>query len=287
MKAFVEDFVLEVLTPEWCNKMEFVGSSHSNIKRIYALEEGDETTKWIKKYFEGKREFENETSDYHKDKLYVSNSFMDKWVKEFGIGEKISIKPIKEGYGIMVRLHKSRDEKDEGTLLAYEGDGITQLFSILLQIETTILSAKGKFNRRLYGLDDLDGYKSNEFHYETRTLLIEEPELRLHPALQSKLADMMIDAYQNYNIHFIVETHSEYLIRKLQVLSVKTLQKKETCIDKENLSIYYLYDVNSNNLPRGENQVKKIELKNDGTLQEPFGEGFFDESRRLVFELLN
>lgn len=45
-----------------------------------------------------------------------------------------------------------------------------------------------------------------------------KPELNLHPALQSKLADLFLEVHQEFGINFIIETHSEYIIRKSQVL---------------------------------------------------------------------
>ena len=67
----------------------------------------------------------------------------------------------------------------------------------------------------------LDGFKTDEFYYENKTIAIEEPEIHLHPKYQSLLADMFLEAYKTYNIHFIIETHSEYLIRESQVLVSK------------------------------------------------------------------
>ena len=53
-------------------------------------------------------------------------------------------------------------------------------------------------------------------------LIIEEPEANLHPDLQSKLADILHLAVKEFpKKTFIIETHSEYLIRKLQYLTAK------------------------------------------------------------------
>jgi predicted ATPase len=51
---------------------------------------------------------------------------------------------------------------------------------------------------------------------EGSTLIIEQPELHLHPAAQSELADVLIDVVKNRRMQVIVESHSEHLLRRLQ-----------------------------------------------------------------------
>jgi predicted ATPase len=46
------------------------------------------------------------------------------------------------------------------------------------------------------------------------TLILEQPEIHLHPSMQSKLADFLL-SMTNSGKNFIVETHSEYLINRL------------------------------------------------------------------------
>ncbi len=48
------------------------------------------------------------------------------------------------------------------------------------------------------------------------TLLLEEPELHLHPRAQSHLADLILDVAEKRNLQLIVESHSEHLLRRLQ-----------------------------------------------------------------------
>ena len=75
------------------------------------------------------------------------------------------------------------------------------------------------------------------------------------------------------------ETHSEYLIRKLQFWVAKYR------INSDDINIYYLN--NQNSYSEVEDSVlKKIKIRKDGSLSEPFGEGFFDEAINLKFELL-
>jgi predicted ATP-dependent endonuclease of OLD family len=48
-------------------------------------------------------------------------------------------------------------------------------------------------------------------------LFLEEPEINLHPNLQVELMDLLIDFSQNWNVRIVVETHSEYMLRRLQL----------------------------------------------------------------------
>lgn len=48
------------------------------------------------------------------------------------------------------------------------------------------------------------------------TVLMEQPELHLHPKVQSGLADVMLSVAAARNVQIVVESHSEHLMRRLQ-----------------------------------------------------------------------
>lgn len=189
-----------------------------------------------------------------KNHKFLPTSFINKWIRKFEIGDRIIIAKNEELQLVSLSIEKGK----KLIQLADEGYGVTQLILLLLQIETIILQNPHK-------------------DYITTTLAIEEPEVHLHPKFQSLLADLIIDAYKTYNVHFIVETHSEYLIRKLQVL----VAKKEA--NPSTISIVYV-DTPDKKKRKGK-QVRNITIRENGILSDSFGAGFFDESSRLAFEL--
>jgi hypothetical protein len=51
---------------------------------------------------------------------------------------------------------------------------------------------------------------------EGSTIILEQPEIHLHPSVQAGLADVFIDVVKTRNLQVIVESHSEHLLRRLQ-----------------------------------------------------------------------
>ncbi len=181
--------------------------------------------------------------------------FLNKWIKRFELGDKIEFTRI-SNIATKVTVIKKGKEFDLSEL----GYGMIQFLPILL---TIILK---------FTLIDHNNIKKIKY------LIIEEPESNLHPKLQSLLADFFLDAKKTFNITFIIETHSEYLIRKLQYLTAKKILKPEDTI------IYYFNDPDK--IPKGEKQVKEMRIREDGMMDDDFGDGFFDESTRLTIDLL-
>ena len=258
----------EALSPLFFHNIRYVSTSRVSVQRIYTYQ-SNEFSKLIEEYIENKRD-QNIFDKYR----YEYDSFINKWIKALGIGESIKLEIDEEGIGTKIKLNKAGSTR----LLADEGYGVTQLVSILLQIEVAIQKNNFYSSHPI----DMDFHEINRRIYREDNIIIEEPEIHLHPKYQSLLADMLTDAYLNYNVHFIVETHSEYLIRRLQNIVGDT----NSGLLPKDISINYIYskddpEYNSNN------PIKRINLRSDGRLEESFGKGFFDEADRQVDELLN
>ena len=267
LTIYASKFIEEVLFPEWADTITYISTGRVEMNRIYKLDGQDDFSKLLKNYLEAKYLFER-NNDSHKgftNKQYVPDSFMNKWIQELELGHSVSVEREPSGYGIYVKLHKT--DNDKGVVLADEGYGITQLVSILLSIETIILSNDGLDINRYYGMSSLDRFDDTSFHYAQRTIAIEEPEIHLHPAFQSKLADMFASASE-YNIHFIVETHSEYLVRRCQRIVAEKKYEDEKTLSDDNIFKVIYCPQNGNPYDMGWNIY--------GRFTNFFDEGFFD-----------
>lgn len=115
-------------------------------------------------------------------------------LKEMGLIEAFKVNPISEQrqeYEVKVRAKGSRDWVD----LPDVGFGVSQVLPVLVQC---FYAPAGSI------------------------ILMEQPEIHLHPNAQSALADVMIDVInsrengKDRNIQLIIETHSEHFLRRLQ-----------------------------------------------------------------------
>ncbi len=170
-------------------------------------------------------------------------AYLNKWVLRLGIADSINIQKLAE-LASTIKLSKNGKELE----LSKMGLGTQQLIPILMQI--------------IIGQGDL--------------ILLEEPENALHPNFQTLLADIFVEAYKSFKTHFVIETHSEYLIRKLQVLV------KRGEIHPEDIAIYYFADAKNLNI---ETRCNRITINEDGELNGIFGKGFIDEADSLAWEL--
>jgi hypothetical protein len=180
------------------------------------------------------------------DKSSEQGIFLSKWLKKFEIGDWLEVENT-EGVVNAPYIIRGRNK----VLLADLGFGYTQLLPIILLCATS----------------------------ESRLLLIEEPEANLHPAFQSLLADMFCDATNTLHKQLIIETHSEYFVRKFQYLVGKKT------IEAQKVKIFYFNKLKEK---KGISPiVQNIDILEDGSLSQNFGSGFFDESDNLAIDLFN
>ncbi len=116
---------------------------------------------------------------------------------------------------------------------------------------------------------------------EKKTLLIEQPEIHLHPAHQAELGDMFIRSAKERGNTLLLETHSENLIlrilRRIRETNDNELPEGFPHIHPEDVAVLYVQP--------GKNgaQVIEIPVTEDGDFARPWPEGFFDERVEELF----
>ncbi len=198
--------------------------------------------------------------------LNISNGeleyrFVMRWLKEFEIGEKFTI-TMHAGDAYEVKIVSGKTEVH----LADKGMGSIQAMGLIMKIACVIRKINNTAkHRQEYGLD---------YSY---TIIIEEPELNLHPALQAKLCDLFLEVYEAFKIDFLIETHSEYLIRKSQVL---VAEKDYGIAPNKNPFCVYYFSREKEHLPY------QLRYQGDGTFDRNFETGFFDTASLETLQLL-
>ena len=187
------------------------------------------------------------------DELSEERRFVISWMKEFEIGTDFKINvAASEAYTFKI------ESEGNWIHLGDKGMGSIQAMTLILQLATIIRKYIGQT--------------------EGCIVMIEEPELNMHPKLQSKLADLFEYINKTYGIRFIVETHSEYLIRRTQVIVANENYKDQKDVDENNKFRVYYFPKNGLPYDMGYTQ--------NGRFVEKFEDGFFDEAGKWHLELI-
>ncbi|MFX1538533.1 MAG: AAA family ATPase, partial [Promethearchaeota archaeon] len=164
-----------------------------------------------------------------------------RWTREFGIND---LTPYpKEAQEASCGVETIQQYTDEPFQLVSLGFGTRQLLLLLVK---SIIAPYGS------------------------TILIEEPEIHLHPAYQLKIIDFLLEMLREEKQVFVT-THSEHLILRLQNVIL------EGRIGKDDVGIFYTYQED------GRTKIKELEFKADGSYEMP---GFYDVTQNQLKEWL-
>lgn len=158
------------------------------------------------------------------------------WLQDLGLIDRFEVKPIAKG-GKLFQVWVRRNSKAPDVLITDVGFGVSQILPVL----TLCYYAP-----------------------EGSTLILEQPEIHLHPRVQAGLADVFIDAAKTRNVQIIVESHSEHLLRRLQ----RRVAEEQFVADEAALYFAATKD--------GESRLTTLELDLFGTIKN-WPEGFFGD----------
>lgn len=142
------------------------------------------------------------------------------WLKELGLISEFHVEPVAQGSNIFqVKVQKMPHSTP--VLITDVGFGISQILPVIVLCYYVPPGS---------------------------TVVLEQPEIHLHPAVQSGLADIFIDAAKTRGIQIILESHSEHLLRRLQRrIAEETLSASDCalyfCDVKEGVSVLNPLDI--------------------------------------------
>jgi predicted ATPase len=158
------------------------------------------------------------------------------WLKDLGLIESFEVRPITPGgqlFQVWVRRHSGAAE----VLITDVGFGVSQILPV---IALCYYAPPGS------------------------TLLLEQPEIHLHPSVQAGLADVFIDAVRFRKVQIILESHSEHLLRRLQ------RRVAERALEADDAALFFCQ------MKYGESRLVPLDLDEFGTIRN-WPEDFFGD----------
>lgn len=172
------------------------------------------------------------------------------WLREMGLIQNFTVAEIKEGSNRWQALVQTRQGSSE-VLLTDVGFGISQVLPVV-----TLL----------------------QYVPEGSTVILEQPEIHLHPLAQAGLADVIIQAATRRNVQIILESHSEHLLLRLQ------RRIAEEAISSDDVKLYFC------DAPKGVSILTPLEVDLYGNIRnwpdkfmgDAFGEVAEAELKRIA-----
>ena len=165
----------------------------------------------------------------HKARLKPFQEIVAYWLKEMGVIYKFHVEEIAPGSN---RWQAKVTVRPSGTevLLTDVGFGVSQVLPVV-----TLL----------------------QFVPEGSTVILEQPEIHLHPLAQANLADVIINAVTHRNVQVVLESHSEHLLLRLQRRIAEAIPQGVTSND---VSLYFC------DWKDGKSKIEKLEVDMFGAI---------------------
>jgi predicted ATPase len=129
------------------------------------------------------------------------------WLREMGLIDSFNLRPVaKDRRDYELRMRKSGESAE--VLVTDVGFGVSQVLPVLTLCY---------------------------YVPEGSIVILEQPEIHLHPSAQAHLADVLIDAAKTRNVQIILESHSEHLLRRLQ----RRIAENDNGFGRDDAALYF------------------------------------------------
>lgn len=232
-------------------KMSYLGPLRSRPKRLYELSQQYEGSIGLS----GEFSVEALKSDSQLDSSDGGSviDFVNSWLERFEIPYTVSVEDVgDEVLGDLAKFKMFDNRTNVWVAATDVGFGIGQLLPIIIQ---AALAAKSIAPTGL-----------------TKSICVEQPEIHLHPRLQANVADLLIDTIKENTCQWIIETHSEALMLRIQK------RIRDGILKAEDVAVVFVE-------PAGENgsRIQNLRLDSDGSFIDEWPGGFFEDSFKEMF----
>ncbi len=179
---------LELLLSNLC----YLGPLRSHPKRIYAWSGADSLDMGPTGDFTIDAILSHQQRNEEDSRINIPSFGIGKyiagWLKNLGLVHDFRIEAVTEGRRIFeVKVRKTPNSPE--VLLTDVGFGVSQILPVLT---LCFYAPRGS------------------------TIILEQPDMHLHPSVQAGLADVFIDAWKKRKVQILFESHSEHLLRRFQ-----------------------------------------------------------------------
>ena len=196
----------------------------------------------------------------------MGTAYLDRfreWMRRY-FGFEVFPQSVGDGARIALRMKEAGGGTEFN--LADTGFGFSQMLPFVVQIWSLVEGRASHQRRAVY-----PGLRNANTAYPTSYLIaIEQPELHLHPALQSKLADLIVaisrkSREENLPIRFMLETHSPTIIERIgQSVESHALRSEDVQV--------VLFELDRGFPNNNTAKVRTTSFDSNGVLQDwPFG----------------
>ncbi len=113
------------------------------------------------------------------------------------------------------------------------------------------------------------------------TILLEQPELHLHPKVQQKFADFIVEMIEKNDLQIILETHSDHILNRIRR---RVAQAK---IEENDSSLFQKCAILFAERENGVTSFRKAKLTDSGMFDlTDYPDGFFDQGAEDAFYIL-
>lgn len=174
------------------------------------------------------------------------------WVKRLELLKRVEVERVDER-GLLRSLVGDEVVGMKGINLAAMGEGVSQVMPVI----SFLLGSSPR-----------------------ACLMVEQPELHLHPKMQTNLGDLFLYTTKHRKCQVIVETHSEHLLLRIRrrIAEGKTVGEDGLPLTPDDVAVLYVEK------KTGGSVVRALKLEDSGNIED-WPDGFFDEAYQEALKM--